>query len=195
MIAFADRVTMPTGLPHRVAYMQQVHGADVAYVTAPGVHPAVDAVFTDRPGLALGVVAADCAPVLITTAGMVGAAHSGRTGTVAGVVPALVRAMVSQGADVRAMTAWIGPNACGACYEVPAKMRADVTAAVPLAWATTRHGTPSVDIRAGIVGQLEALGITDVQHDDRCTIESPQLWSYRRDKRSGGNFGFVWLSA
>ncbi|TCO60996.1 peptidoglycan editing factor PgeF [Actinocrispum wychmicini] len=186
-------MSTPTGLPDQVVFMRQVHGGAVAYVTAPGVRPEVDAVFTDQRGLALRVVVADCAPVLITTAGMVGAAHSGRTGTVAGVVPALVRAMAGRGADVRGMTAWIGPNACGSCYEVPPQMRADVTAAVPHAWATTRHGTPSVDIRAGIVGQLTALGVTDIQHDDRCTIESPQLWSYRRDRRSGGNYGFVWL--
>lgn len=68
--------------PARVVYMRQVHSADVAYVTAPfgDEPPALDAVFTDEPGLALCVLVADCTPVLIADAdaGLVGAAHSGR---------------------------------------------------------------------------------------------------------------------
>jgi len=197
--AFTDRTRrLPIGLPSRVVYMRQVHGAEVAYVTKPfdagAARPGLDAVFTDQPGLALGVAVADCAPVLVTAPGWVGAAHSGRTGTAAGVVPALVRAMVASGADVTGMAAVIGPNACGHCYEVPAEMRADVASKLPATWATTRRGTPGLDIRAGIVAQLTDLGITTVRHDDRCTIESPELCSYRRDRSRDCFAGFVWLT-
>ncbi|NUT91547.1 MAG: laccase, partial [Saccharothrix sp.] len=80
--------------PDRVVFMRQVHGTGVAYVTKPhhDTSPPLDAVFTDRPGLALAVLVADCAPVLVAdaAAGVVGAAHSGRVGTAAGVVPALI---------------------------------------------------------------------------------------------------------
>jgi YfiH family protein len=194
--AFTDRTNqLPVGLPRRVVYMRQVHGAEVAYVTEPfgQDRPGLDAVFTDRPGLALGVAVADCAPVLITAPGWVGAAHSGRTGTAAGVVPTLVGAMAARGVDPAGMTAVIGPNACGGCYEVPAEMRADVAARVPATWATTRRGTPGLDIRAGIVAQLDGLGVRRIEHDDRCTIESPELCSYRRDRSKACFAGFTWL--
>jgi YfiH family protein len=194
--AFTDRSRrVPTGLPSRVVYMRQVHGAEVAYVAEPfgTSRPGLDAVFTDQPGLALGVAVADCAPVLVTAPGWVGAAHSGRTGTAAGVVPALVRAMAARGADVAGMSAVVGPNACGKCYEVPAEMRADMAATLPSTWATTSQGTPALDIRAGIVAQLTALGVTTIRHDNRCTIESRELCSYRRDRSRDCFAGFVWL--
>ncbi|MBV8933687.1 MAG: peptidoglycan editing factor PgeF [Kutzneria sp.] len=183
--------------PNRVVFMRQVHGAEVAYVTEPyrDDPPGLDAVFTDRPGLALGVLVADCAPVLVAdpVAGIVGAAHSGRAGTAAGVVPALVTAMASWGADPGRMTAVVGPTACGRCYEVPAELRAEFTAVLPEAWSTTRQGTPAIDVRSGIVAQLTAAGVTDVRHDDRCTIETPELYSYRREKRTGRFGGYIWL--
>jgi polyphenol oxidase len=178
--------------------MRQVHSADVAYVTEPygAESPRLDAVFTDRPGLALGVLVADCAPVLVADAeaGLVGAAHSGRVGTAAGVVPALVRAMVDQGADAGRMTALVGPTACGRCYEVPAEMREEVAAVLPETWSTTRQGTPALDVRAGVAAQLAAAGVADVRHDGRCTIESPELYSYRRERTTGRFAGYIWLA-
>lgn len=181
----------------RVVYMRQVHSADVRYVTGPfgDDAPALDGVFTDRPGLALAVLVADCAPVLLAdpAARLVGAAHSGRAGTVAGIVPALVAAMAARGAEPSRMIAFIGPNACGGCYEVSAELRDQAAAVLPQARATTRNGTPALDVRAGIAAQLAAAGVTDVRHDDRCTIESPELFSYRRDHRTGRFAGYIWL--
>lgn len=181
----------------RVVYLRQVHGVDVAYVTAPfaGDPPALDGVLTDRAGLGLAVLVADCAPVLLAdpAAGLVGAAHSGRAGTAAGVVPALVQAMAARGAEPARMVAMIGPAVCGRCYEVPETLRDQVAARVPQARSTTRWGTPALDLRAGIAAQLQAAGVTDVRHDDRCTIESPDLYSYRRDGRTGRFAGYVWL--
>jgi polyphenol oxidase len=183
----------------RVVYMRQVHSADVRYVTEPfgDDPPALDGVHTDRPGLGLAVLVADCAPVLVADpeARLVGGAHAGRAGTAAGVVPALVEAMASRGADPARMVALIGPNACGACYEVSAELRDEVAAVLPDAWATTRRGTPALDVRAGITAQLTAAGVTDVRHDARCTIESPELYSYRRDRRTGRFAALVWLEA
>ncbi|WP_018657254.1 peptidoglycan editing factor PgeF [Actinomadura flavalba] len=180
----------------RTVWMRQVHGADVAHVTGPGPElPPVDAVVTDRPGVTLAVLVADCAPVLLAdaAAGVVGAAHSGRPGTAAGVVPALLDAMTGLGADPARVTAAIGPAACGGCYEVPAAMRDEVAAAVPGSAATTRRGTPALDLRAGIAGQLARAGVTGVSVDPRCTLEDPGLFSYRRDGLTGRFAGFVWL--
>ncbi|MFB4299013.1 peptidoglycan editing factor PgeF [Actinomadura sp. NTSP31] len=181
--------------PGRTVWMRQVHGADTAFVTAPGDHGPVDAVLTTVPGLVLAVLVADCAPVLLAdpAAGVAGAAHSGRPGTAAGVVPALVKAMCERGADPARIRAAIGPAACGGCYEVPAEMRDEVAAVVPAAYATTSEGTPGLDIRAGIAAQLAASGVDDVRVDPRCTIETSTLFSYRRDGRTGRFAGFVWL--
>jgi YfiH family protein len=202
-----DRVESALGLaPGHTVWMRQVHGADVRVVDhAPGAAPVpagtdadgVDAMVTTVPGLALAVLVADCAPVLLADpmARVVGAAHSGRPGTAAGVVPTLVKSMVERGADPSRISAAIGPAACGGCYEVPAAMRDEVAAVVPAARATTRQGTPALDIRAGIAAQLAAEGVTRVQADPRCTLETPELFSYRRDGRTGRFAGYVWLAA
>ncbi|MEW9529691.1 peptidoglycan editing factor PgeF [Microbispora sp. NPDC049125] len=183
----------------QVVFMRQVHGADVAHVTAPfeGEPPALDGVLTDRPGLGLAVLVADCAPVLLAdpVAGVVGGAHSGRPGTEAGVVPALVEAMAARGAEPARMVAMIGPSACGLCYEVPADLRDRVAGRVPETWSVTRAGTPALDLRAGIAAQLARAGVPDVRHDGRCTIETPGLYSYRREHRTGRFAGYVWLQA
>jgi YfiH family protein len=181
----------------RMVWMRQIHSADVAEVVKLPEPPAPrDASFTSVPGLALGVLSADCPAVLIADpdARIAGAAHSGRQGTARGVVPALVRAMTAAGADPARMHAVIGPAICGACYEVPAPMRDEVDAAVPGSGCQTRAGTPGLDLRAGITGQLAALGVHRVQADDRCTAEDPSLYSYRRDGRTGRFAGLVWLA-
>ena len=192
------RVETALGLPPgRTVWMRQVHGADVRVVDeVPADTPEVDALVTTVPGLALAVLVADCAPVLLAdpVARVVGAAHSGRPGTAAGVVPALVRSMVERGADPSRIRAAIGPAVCGECYEVPEAMRDEVAAVVPAARATTRAGTPALDIRAGIAAQLAGEGVTDVRTDPRCTLETPGLFSYRRDGRTGRFAGYVWLA-
>ncbi|WP_431782253.1 peptidoglycan editing factor PgeF [Streptomyces chumphonensis] len=184
--------------PERVVWMNQVHGADVAEVDRPwetAAVPAVDGLVTARRGLALAVLTADCTPVLLadTTAGVVGAAHAGRPGLVAGVVPATVRAMVALGADPARLTARIGPAVCGRCYEVPEAMRAEVTAVVPAAHATTRQGTPAVDVAAGVRAQLAEAGVADIVADTVCTLESDDHFSYRREQRTGRLASYVWL--
>lgn len=188
--------------PGRTVWMRQVHGAEVAFVTGPhqAAHeaagpPAVDAIVTTEPGLALAVLVADCAPVLLAdpVARVVGAAHSGRPGTAAGVVPALVAAMRERGAAPDRMRAVIGPTVCGRCYEVPAAMRDEVSTRVPEAHATTRAGTPGLDIRAGITAQLRTAGVADIDGDPRCTMETAALFSYRRDGRTGRFAGYIWL--
>ncbi|UQX00751.1 peptidoglycan editing factor PgeF [Streptomyces sp. RerS4] len=186
--------------PARVVWMNQVHGRDVAVVDGPwaadaGPIPSVDAVVTARRGLALAVLTADCTPVLLAdpVAGVVGAAHAGRPGLVAGVVPAAVEAMVALGADPARMVARTGPAVCGRCYEVPAEMREDVAAVVPAAWAQTSWGTPAVDVVAGVHAQLAEAGVVDRHRSPVCTLESRDHYSYRRDRVTGRLAGYVWL--
>jgi polyphenol oxidase len=186
--------------PERVVWMNQVHGREVARVDGPwgaGPVPAADGVVTARRGLALAVLTADCVPVLLAdpVAGVTGAAHAGRPGLVAGVVPATVEAMVSLGASPGRITARTGPAVCGRCYEVPAGLRAEVAAAVPAARSETSWGTPAVDVTAGVLAQLAAAGVRDVLASGVCTLESADHFSYRRDRVTGRLAGYVWLKS
>jgi YfiH family protein len=191
-----------------IGWMRQVHGSDVAYVPAgtdavsgsplgAAPAPAVDAIFTDVPGLPLGVLVADCAPVLIADpqARIVGAAHAGREGMADGVVLALVRAMIGAGADPARLRAAIGPAICGGCYAVPAQLRARIADAVPQAGCVTRKGGPGIDIRSGVAAQLAEAGVLAVSRDPRCTAETPALFSYRRDGLTGRFAGLAWLAS
>ena len=192
------RVAAELGLDaSEVVWMHQVHGAEVAVVEAPfgAEPPPVDGVVTTRRGLALAVQTADCTPVLLAdpTSGVVGAAHAGRPGVQKGVVRETVRRMVERGAVAGRIVAYTGPAICGRCYEVPAAMRAQVAAQVPEAAATTRWGTPAVDMAAGVRAQLALMGVTTVEQSSLCTRESPDHFSYRREKTTGRLASYVWI--
>lgn len=175
--------------------MSQVHGTevvttDVLRADGSGTVPECDALVTTRPGLALLVRVADCVPVVLADpdAGVVAAVHAGRVGMVDGVVGRAVERMREHGAtEVRA---WLGPRACGRCYELPEAMVEQIEAAEPGTRSRTSWGTPAVDVGRGVVQQLERL---DVQvHDlgaDACTIEDEQLFSYRRQGARSGRLG------
>jgi polyphenol oxidase len=184
--------------PERVRWMRQVHGTEVATVREPAAEvPEVDAMVTDRPGLALAVLSADCVPVLLadTAAGVLGVAHAGRVGAAGGVLPAVLEAMTGLGAGPDRIEALLGPAVCGACYEVPAAMRAEVSAALPGSACATRAGTPGLDLRAGLRAQLAALGVRRVDTDPRCTAEDPDLYSHRREQRTGRLAAVTWLES
>ena len=177
-------------------YMNQVHGNAVALIgTAAGdlaAGPTADAMVS--AGRPLAVMVADCVPVVLvgeTAAGrpVLGVAHAGRPGIAAGVIPAALARMRSEGAgDIRA---WIGPSICGSCYEVPEAMRTQVAQAVPVTWAITSWGTPGLDLPAGARSQLEAGGAT-VEYSGGCTLENEPLFSYRRNASTGRFAGLVW---
>ncbi|WP_285655030.1 peptidoglycan editing factor PgeF [Actinomycetospora sp. NBRC 106375] len=181
--------------PDRVAWMHQVHGTDVAVVSsAGGETPTADAMVTDQPRLALAVVVADCVPVLLAdpTAGVVAAAHAGRRGAADGVLDRTLAAMAELGAEPGHVEVLLGPAVCGECYEVPAAMRDEVEAALPGSAATTRVGTPGLDLRAGLRQRLAELGVTRVDTDARCTFEDDQLFSHRRAQPTGRFAAVTW---
>ena len=102
---------------------------------------------------------------------------------VVGVVPATVARMRELGA--RDITAWLGPHVCGRCYEVPQEMQDEVAAAVPASPGHHVVGDAAVDIGAGIRAQLADEGVACVDFSV-CTRESPDLYSYRRDRLASG---------
>jgi len=171
-----------------LADMEQVHGSTV--VQAGGPRKKCDALVSDRPDLVLMVRVADCVPVLLADpdGGVIGAAHAGRQGLADGVVTACVEQMRQVGA--KQISAWIGPHICGRCYEVPTHLRDEVAAVEPVAASTTSWGTAALDIGAGVAGQLERLGV-EVHDVSRCTFESPDLYSHRRDGARAGRLAGV----
>jgi YfiH family protein len=184
------RLEQSLGLPPgELQFMTQVHGNQVARIQSgsylPDSGPTADAMISR--GRALAVLVADCVPVVLAGEGPDGSAvlavaHAGRAGVASGVVPHTVEAMRAEGA--RHIAAWVGPSVCGHCYEVPAALQAEVAAVEPATAATTRRGTPSLDLPAGVLSQLDAAG---VQADwvQTCTLEEPGLFSHRRDAGSG----------
>lgn len=194
------RAAAAVGLaPERLVFAEQVHGNAVALVGGPVTTPPVaDALVTRTPGLALAVLVADCVPVLLADAeaGVVAVAHAGRRGVELGVVGSTVRAMQDLGADPTRVHVRIGPAIGSCCYEVPADMRAAVAAVAPGVLdggGRTRGATPSLDLRAGVHGQLRALGVDHVGHTGGCTQDDPTQYSYRRDGTTGRFAGIVWL--
>ncbi|MEU2349325.1 peptidoglycan editing factor PgeF [Modestobacter sp. NPDC049651] len=192
------RLAGELGVPgEQVVWMTQVHGTGVAIVEDAGENPVadVDALVTATRGLVLCVLVADCVPVLLAdpVAGVVAAVHAGREGVRRGVVPAALAAMTRLGARPADVEALLGPAVCGADYEVPAAMQAEVARVAPDAAVRTRTGTPGLDLRAGLAGVLRAAGVRTVVHDPRCTVEDRALFSHRRDGVTGRQAGVVWL--
>jgi len=165
------------GAPYADLY--QVHGNGVVDAEC-GTRPEADGIVTTERDLVLLVRTADCVPVLFAdeAAGVIGAAHAGRKGMAAGVVPETIARMRALGAT--RISAWVGPYVCGKCYEVPAEMQEEIAAVEPAARATTSWGTPSLDVGAGVLAQLAREGAETVDAS-RCTRESDDLYSYRRD--------------
>jgi YfiH family protein len=188
-----------------VWYPRQVHGRAVSVLGAApepdaalgsGLDgPPADAAVAVDPAHGVAVVVADCVPVLLAdaTARVVAAAHAGRPGLLAGVVEATVEVMVARGARPGRIRAALGPSAGPCCYEVPAAMRAAAAEAIPETAATTRAGTPSMDLRAGCAAVLARAGVHDVHVVGGCTIEDEGLFSYRRAAVTGRFAGVVRL--
>jgi YfiH family protein len=185
--------------------VRQVHGARVLVVDeARAGHQPVeaDALVTGRPGIALGVVCADCAPVLIADrkAGVVGCAHAGWRGALAGVIEATVLAMTGLGAKRQAMRAAIGPCIAQASYEVGPDMLARFAAEDPGSEASFRPVAGSdrllFDLKGYVLRRLAAAGIDDrAALPDDTLADEARFFSARRTRRQGGErFGLL-LSA
>lgn len=183
--------------PARFIWMDQVHSATVRVVDAADLGapiPATDAVVTTDPTVVLTVMVADCVPVLLydADAGVIAAAHAGRTGARNGVVSNTVATMVELGAKPGNITAHLGPAASGRRYELPREMAEDVEEQLPGSLTRTDHGTWGSDVRAGLARQLTTLGVGNIIMDPRCTIEDSNLFSYRRDGKTGRQAGIIW---
>jgi hypothetical protein len=187
----------------RLCTVRQVHSARVVVVSEPGHQPVeADSLVTDRPGIALGVVCADCAPVLIADreAGVIGCAHAGWRGALAGVIEATVLAMTRLGARSQAMRAAVGPCIAQTSYEVGPDMLAQFVAkdAASEALFAPVAGSDRLlfDLRGYVLRRLAAAGIDDrTALPDDTLADEARFFSARRTRRQGGErFGLL-LSA
>jgi YfiH family protein len=175
----------------QLATVYQVHSPDAVEVREPWPHdarPRADAMVTDRPGLLLAVVTADCAPVLLADreAGVVGAAHAGWRGAHGGVLENTVAAMERLGAARERIAAAIGPAIAQPSYEVDTRFRESFGADddrffVPGReghWQFDLEGYAAARLRAAGVGSVEALGLDTYADEGR-------FFSYRRATHRG----------
>lgn len=174
-----------------IQYMSQVHGNRVAIIEeVMDEDPTADALVTGIPGVSLAVQVADCIPLLLHSSQSVAAVHVGRKGLVNGV--ALVALDVMRDMGSSQITAIIGPSICGSCYEVSQEIHDEVAALHPAASARTPQGTPALDLPAALRAVLVSAGISIID-EFRCTHESDDLFSYRRDGVTGRQAGIITL--
>ena len=177
----------------------QVHSGDAVTVTAPfpaDARPRADAMVTDRPGLLLGILTADCAPVLFADrdAGVIGAAHAGWKGARAGITDAMIAAMVAIGADRDRIAAAIGPCIARASYEVDdgfaRRFEAD-DAANARFFAPGRPGHHQFDLEAYVAHRIAAAGVARVDRLGLDTYaDADRFFSFRRaTHRSEPDYG------
>lgn len=174
--------------------LHQVHSADVVTVTGPipvDARPQADAMVTAIPGLALGILTADCAPVLFadTNAGVIGAAHAGWKGAISGVLGNTVAAMEALGADRSRIVAVVGPCIARRSYEVDAGFHRRFIEADPdyAAFFTPgREGHHQFDLEGFAASRLAAAGLrTVVALGEDTYSQSARYFSYRRTTHAG----------
>lgn len=175
----ANRVGLAKSMNASLSLVGQVHSAEVADIdeifvqnTAYGFDATgidgerveADAQVTSASGIALGMFAADCLPVLFADpeSGIIGAAHCGRRGLQAGVIESTVAAMAAKGAQRERIIATLGPCICGECYEVGDEVADDFTNRFPLTKTQTRFGGAGIDIAEAARIDLAFAGITRV---------------------------------
>ncbi|HWK44141.1 MAG TPA: peptidoglycan editing factor PgeF [Stellaceae bacterium] len=176
--------------PAALVGVHQIHSATAVTVQAPWPHtenPRADALVTDRPGVALGILTADCVPVLLADAEarVIGAAHAGWKGALGGVLEATVAAMGRLGARPSAIHAAIGPAIGGASYEVgpefPDRFLAQDSANARFFKPAARSGHFLCNLPAYVEDRLRRLGCGVIEASGLDTLgDEAHFFSYRR---------------
>ncbi len=172
-------------------FMNQVHGDEIIIVDSVTTDvPTCDGLITTKPAISLAVMVADCIPLLLVSKEAVGAIHVGRAGLVNRIALKAIHTMRSLGSiDIHAI---LGPSICGACYEVPFEMQQDVMQEHPRAFATTRKGTPGLDLAKALIADLVSAGVS-YEASTNCTYEDQLYFSHRRQNPTGRFAGVISL--
>ena len=193
-----ETVLARVGVRSRLALPRQVHGTRVVSVVSADARPEADALASATPGLLVGVVTADCMPVLLADRRrrVVAAVHAGWRGVVAGVLESAVEHLrAAFGTRPGELEAVIGPAIAGCCYEVGADVvdafRARAGNPAAPAW-TPRGSRLHLDLRIAARCLLEAAGVRSVATLGPCTACGEGYHSYRRDgARTGRQLSFA----
>jgi hypothetical protein len=178
----------------RLVGVHQVHSAIALQVDEPfpdDARPQADAMVTDRPALALGILTADCTPVLFADpdAGVIGAAHAGWKGALGGVVESTLSAMEKLGAARARIAAAVGPVIAQPSYEVDEGFLARFTADDPeheRFFSPGRPGRHQFNLEAFVLSRLAAAGVIRVEALSLDTYSDPdRFYSYRRTTHRG----------
>ena len=187
----AGNVVLPGA---QLVTLHQIHSAKVVSVTKPypdDARPHSDGMVTNCPGLLLGILTADCVPVLFadTQRGIIGAAHAGWKGALGGVTDNIVAAMVALGAQRDSIIAAIGPCIGRASYEVSDDFAATFSAADPANerfFAGGRAGHHYFDIQAYVINRLHQSGLSRIEALGLDTYaDKARFFSYRRSCHAG----------
>lgn len=182
------RVAQALGAEHLIT-VSQIHSAHVHEVSGPWTGPAPqgDAIVTTKPGIALGIMTADCVPVLLCDPSfpIIGAAHCGWQGTKADIVEAVVEKMCALGAKREAIVAAVGPAIAQDSYEVGGELRDAFLASDETTRAFFKPGkTPTkwqFALDRLVVAKLKALGLGSIGHVETDTYSNAEnFFSYRR---------------
>lgn len=177
-----------------LATVHQIHSSQVVYVERPWPHserPHADAMVTDRPHLLLGILTADCAPVLLADAeaGIIGAAHAGWRGALAGVTDSTIAAMEQLGAKRERIRAAIGPCIAQQSYEVDEGFRLRFLEEDPgneRFLTQSPWGKPHFDLESYVDHRLRAAELSEVEALHLDTYSDPErFYSYRRATHRG----------
>jgi YfiH family protein len=188
------RVAAALGVaPERLLSLHQTHSTDVVFVGPEGwtERPRADAAVTATPGIALGILTADCAPVLLhdPEAEVVGAAHAGWRGALEGVLEATVAAMAKLGARPEAIRAAIGPTISQRAYEVGPEFLdrfLDEEAGHGRFFVPGHGDRLHFDLPGFVLARLRAAGVADAGWIGACTHSDPErFFSYRRSTQAG----------
>jgi YfiH family protein len=178
--------------PEALVTVHQVHSARALPVTGPlAVRPEADAMVTATPGLLLGVLTADCQPILFhdRAAGVIGAAHAGWRGAVDGVLEATIDAMEALGAQRRDIHAVIGPTISQKAYEVGPEFFDRFRSEDPHSlrfFANGSGGKMHFDLPGYGLQRLRAAGVGHAEWTGHCTYSDPsRFYSYRRTTHAG----------
>jgi YfiH family protein len=181
--------------PDRLLSVSQQHSADAITAKKPldaAKLPEADAIVTSTPGLAIGILTADCAPVLFADgeARVIGAAHAGWRGALSGIIEATVEAMQKLGAAPERITAVIGPAISQKAYEVGAEYVECFLAEEPESEAFFMNdegsGEPHFDLPGYVGERLARAGVGTIADLGLCTYcEETRLFSYRRSQHRG----------
>lgn len=172
--------------------MNQTHGNNVAVVDDITSHePNSDALVTTEGGIALGVLVADCIPLLLwdEVEHVIAVAHVGRKGLLNEVAMKTIKVMNSLGAE--RIHGILGPSICGSCYEVGRDIHDEVVAAFPKARSLSSKGTLALDLPTALSYELSRAGVK-ISCSPMCTVENPNYFSYRRDGVTGRQAGLIW---